>query len=74
MKKIFVMVVAFLLTMPAMAEVNKKYVKSAEQYLNSVTGLSGDLSKHLMVKRPKGCFLCCVLGVCGWIIQMPRFS
>ena len=56
MKKFFVMVMAILLSVPATAEVDKKYVKSAEQYLNSVTGLSGDFIQTSNGKTAKGLF------------------
>lgn len=56
MKKIFVLICAFFISMPAMAEVNKKYVKSAENYLNSVTGLTGDFIQTSNGKVAKGLF------------------
>jgi len=56
MKKLLLIVCAVLLSVPAMAEVNKKYVKSAENYLNSVTGLQGDFIQTSNGKTAKGLF------------------
>ncbi len=56
MKKLLLIVCAVLLSVPAMAEVNKKYVKSAENYLNSVTGLHGDFIQTSNGKTAKGLF------------------
>ena len=56
MKKFFVIVLSLLLSVSANAEVNKKYVQSAEKYLNSVTGLSGDFIQTSNGKVAKGLF------------------
>lgn len=56
MKKLFVMVMAMLISGTAVAEVNKKYVRAAENYLNSVTGLSGDFIQTSNGKVAKGLF------------------
>ena len=56
MKKFFVIVLSLLLSVSANAEVNKKYVQSAEKYLNSVTGLSGDFIQTSNGKIAKGLF------------------
>lgn len=44
------------LAMPGYAEVNQTYVKNAEKYLNSVTGLSGDFLQTSNGKVAKGLF------------------
>ena len=56
MKKFFVMLVALFLSVSANAEVNKKYVQSAEKYLNSITGLTGDFIQTSNGKVAKGLF------------------
>lgn len=56
MKKIFVMFLTLFFTVPGLADVNKKYVQSAEKYLNSVTGLSGDFIQTSNGKVAKGLF------------------
>ena len=42
MKRFLFMICALFISLSANAEVNKQYVQSAEKYLNSITGLSGD--------------------------------
>ena len=56
MKKFILCLVAVFLAMPGYAEVNKTYVKNAEKYLNSVTGLSGDFIQTSNGKVAKGLF------------------
>ncbi len=56
MKKFLGIIFALLLSVPANAEVNKKYVQSAEKYLNSVTGLAGDFIQTSNGKVAKGLF------------------
>lgn len=56
MKKIFVMFFCALLSLSANADVDKKYVQSAEKYLNSITGLSGDFIQTSGGKVAKGLF------------------
>jgi outer membrane lipoprotein-sorting protein len=56
MKKIILCLFAMFLAMPGYAEVNQTYVKNAEKYLNSVTGLSGDFLQTSNGKVAKGLF------------------
>ena len=56
MKKFLFMIFAVLFSVSANAEVNKKYVQSAEKYLNSITGLSGDFIQTSDGKVAKGLF------------------
>ena len=56
MKKFIFMILAICVCGTANAEVNKKYVQSAEKYLNSVTGLSGDFIQTSNGKVAKGLF------------------
>ncbi len=56
MKKILFCIFALLISVSANAEVNKKYVQSAEKYLNSVTGLAGDFIQTSNGKVAKGLF------------------
>ncbi len=56
MKKIMVMFFALCVSVAANAEVNKQYVQSAEKYLNSVTGLSGNFIQTSNGKVAKGLF------------------
>lgn len=56
MKKIFVMFFMVLFAMPGLAAVDKSVVARAEQYLNSVTGLTGDFVQTNNGKNEKGTF------------------
>jgi len=56
MKKILIFVCVLLVSVSARADVNKKYVQSAEKYLNSVTGLTGDFIQTSNGKVAKGLF------------------
>lgn len=56
MKKFLFGIFALLISVSANAEVNKKYVQSAEKYLNSVTGLAGDFIQTSNGKVAKGLF------------------
>lgn len=57
MKKIFVFVLCSVFMMPAaFATVDKKYVASAEKYLNSITGLTGDFIQTSNGKSARGLF------------------
>ena len=56
MKKILIVFLTLLFTVPVNAAVEKKYVQSAEKYLNSVTGLSGDFIQTSNGKVAKGLF------------------
>lgn len=50
------MICALFISLSANAEVNKQYVQSAEKYLNSITGLSGDFIQTSNGKVAKGLF------------------
>ena len=56
MRKFFVVILCALFSLSANAAVNKKYVQSAEKYLNSVTGLAGDFIQTSNGKVAKGLF------------------
>lgn len=56
MKKFLFGIFALLISVSANADVNKKYVQSAEKYLNSVTGLAGDFIQTSNGKVAKGLF------------------
>ena len=56
MKKFLTVIFALFLSVSANAEVDKKYVTSAEKYLNSITGLSGDFIQTSNGKTAKGLF------------------
>ena len=56
MKKFIAFIFAVLVTVPCVADVNQSYVKSAEKYLNSVTGLSGDFIQTSNGRVAKGLF------------------
>lgn len=56
MKRFLFMVCALFISLSANAEVNKQYVQSAEKYLNSITGLSGDFIQTSNGKVAKGLF------------------
>lgn len=56
MKKIIICILCSVFCLPAFAEVDKKYVKSAEKYLNSVTGLDGDFIQTSNSRGAKGHF------------------
>ena len=56
MRKFLVAICAVFISISANAEVNKKYVQSAEKYLNSVTGLAGDFIQTSNGKVAKGLF------------------
>lgn len=57
MKKIFIVFLAFCLSaVSAFAEVDKSLVSSAENYLNSITGLTGGFVQTANGKQEKGTF------------------
>lgn len=56
MRKFLVAICAVFISISANADVNKKYVQSAEKYLNSVTGLAGDFIQTSNGKVAKGLF------------------
>ena len=56
MKKFIAFIFVVLFAVPCVAEVNQSYVKSAEKYLNSVTGLSGDFIQTSNGRVAKGLF------------------
>lgn len=56
MKKFIAFIFAVLVAVPCVADVNQSYVKSAEKYLNSVTGLSGDFIQTSNGRVAKGLF------------------
>lgn len=56
MRKFLVAICAVFISISANAEVDKKYVQSAEKYLNSVTGLAGDFIQTSNGKVAKGLF------------------
>jgi outer membrane lipoprotein-sorting protein len=56
MKKIFVAIVSVFMTFGAFAETDKAWVASAEKYLNSITGLTGDFVQTNKGKKEKGTF------------------
>ena len=56
MKRFLFMICALFISLSANAEVNKQYVQSAEKYLNSITGLSGDFIQTSNGKVAKGLF------------------
>lgn len=56
MKKLLMILCAVFLSVSANADVDKKYVTSAEKYLNSITGLSGDFIQTSNGKTAKGVF------------------
>lgn len=56
MKKFIAFIFAVLFAVPCVADVNQSYVKSAEKYLNSVTGLSGDFIQTSNGRVAKGLF------------------
>lgn len=56
MKKFFVAVLSLFVCGAANADVNSEFVKSAEKYLNSVTGLTGNFVQTANKKQEKGTF------------------
>ena len=56
MKKFIAFIFVVLFAVPCVADVNQSYVKSAEKYLNSVTGLSGDFIQTSNGRVAKGLF------------------
>lgn len=56
MKKFFVAVLLLFVCVAANADVNLEFVKSAEKYLNSVTGLTGTFVQSANKKQEKGTF------------------
>lgn len=57
MKKIFLILIALFFTpICANADVDSKLVKNAEEYLNSITGLSGNFSQTANGRKDKGDF------------------
>lgn len=56
MKKFFVAVLLLFVCVAANADVNSEFVKSAEKYLNSVTGLTGKFVQSANKKQEKGTF------------------
>ena len=56
MKKIFVFVLCSVFAAPAFAAVDKKFVASAEKYLNSVTGMQGDFVQTSNGRVARGVF------------------
>lgn len=56
MKKIFAFVLCSVFVMPAFGAVDKKFVASAEKYLNSVTGMQGDFVQTSNGRAARGVF------------------
>lgn len=56
MKKLFVFILCSVFMMPAFAAVDKKFVTSAEKYLNSVTGMQGDFIQTSNGRVARGVF------------------
>ncbi len=56
MKKLFVFILCSVFMMPAFATVDKKFVTSAEKYLNSVTGMQGDFIQTSNGRVARGVF------------------
>lgn len=56
MRKIICFLFAFIIIMPAFGAVDGQLVKSAEKYLNSITGLSGDFIQNSNGKTQNGTF------------------
>lgn len=56
MKKILVCLFALFMCFPVKADVNKNLVKSAEKYLNSITGLQGNFIQTANGKQEQGTF------------------
>lgn len=56
MKKIFLIFTVIVFNIPAFAAVDAKQVKMAEEYLNSITGLSGNFVQIAKGKKESGIF------------------
>lgn len=56
MKKIFLIFTVIVFNIPAFAAVDSKQVKMAEEYLNSITGLSGNFVQVAKGKKESGIF------------------
>lgn len=56
MKKIFAAILLCIMVMPARAAVDGALVNSAEKYLNSITGLTGDFTQTASGKKQHGVF------------------
>ena len=56
MKKIFVFVLSFFMFGGAFATTDKSVIESAEKYLNSITGLTGDFVQTNKGKKEQGTF------------------
>ncbi len=56
MKKIFAAILLCMMVIPARAAVDNALVNSAEKYLNSITGLTGDFTQTASGKKQHGVF------------------
>lgn len=56
MKKIFAAILLCMMAIPARAAVDNALVNSAEKYLNSITGLTGDFTQTASGKKQHGVF------------------
>lgn len=56
MKKIFAAILLCMMVIPARAAVDSALVNSAEKYLNSITGLTGDFTQTASGKKQHGVF------------------
>lgn len=56
MKKIFAAILLCIMIIPARAAVDNALVNSAEKYLNSITGLTGDFTQTASGKKQHGVF------------------